>query len=73
MDADIHATRVALVATKAQEFTDKRKTETVDDNYIQGYELLGMKKGWIVSKEEEEEDADQELDGYEVDSADLVS
>ena len=65
--------RVVLVATKAQEFTDKRKTETVDDNYIRGYELLGMKKGWLVSKEEEEEDADQELDGYEVDSADLVS
>jgi len=73
MDADIHAMRVVLVATKAQEFTDKRKTETVDDNYIRGYELLGMKKGWLVSKEEEEEDADQELDGYEVDSADLVS
>ena len=71
MDADIHSMRVALVATKAQEFTDKRKTETVDDNYIRGYELLGMKKGWLVSKEEE--DADQELDGYEVDSADLVS
>jgi hypothetical protein len=73
MDADIHAMRVALAATKAQEFTDKRKTEMVDDNYIRGYELLGMKKGWLVSKGEEEEDADQELDGYEVDSADLVS
>lgn len=73
MDADIHSLGTRLESHKAQEFTCDRKTTLVIDQVIHGYELLETKKGWLISKDEEEEDVDPELDETEVEGADLVS